>query len=61
MLIYRYVTDEKGTMSLVFRLKRSVVRSAKSLARVTVKFGVGVVSYLAFDNHVATLRKVEVK
>lgn len=46
-------------MSLVFRLKRSVVRSAKSLARVTVKFGVGVVSYLAFDNHVATLRKVE--
>ena len=48
-------------MSLVFRLKRSVVRSAKSLARVTVKFGVGVVSYLAFDNHVATLRKVEVK
>ena len=46
-------------MSLAFRVKRLGIGIIKTVARITLKVGVGVAGYLAFDNHVATLRRIE--
>lgn len=46
-------------MNVAFRIKRLGIGTIKTVARITLKVGVGVVGYLAFDNHVATLRRIE--
>ena len=46
-------------MSFAFRIKRLGIGSVKLVTRITLKVGLGVVGYLAFDSHVATFRRIE--